>query len=351
MSSALQSELTALQQNNYVTLAILIAVGYDYVLTFSNEIEYFWTKPWTWVSTLFVLVRYCGLYQIVVSALLGSSFLPGPAETYVFLLPSLSGLYDCIRCLSNSCKMMVVIRGWVFLLFLGAADFTMILRVWAMYSRSRLILVTLLALFSLEITAFVVVAAVQSDPQNLSAHTIQILDFSFCMVDPTSFMWVKVNSVIQMMNGAAVCILAIAQFVKQSLQMYRVTRRWELNRYMGLLVKQGIFYFLAVFMFFLINILASLGTLSIKQLWQADLTFLLQYVPMATLTPRFIIGIRELHARDVQGRRGEGIDTGFGFPSRGGGVGGTMMFAGLGLDGGLEGAEEIPLEFGTTELE
>ncbi|KAI9566850.1 hypothetical protein HD554DRAFT_1070249 [Boletus coccyginus] len=84
------------------------------------------------------------------------------------------------------------------------------------------------------------------------------------MVDPTSFMWVKVNSVIQMVNGAAVCILAIAQFVKQSLQMYRVTRQWELSRYMGLLVKQGIFYFLAVFMFCLINILASLGTLSIK---------------------------------------------------------------------------------------
>ncbi|KAI9566849.1 hypothetical protein HD554DRAFT_2315251 [Boletus coccyginus] len=111
MSSALQSELTALQQNNYVTLAILIAVGYDYVLTISDEIEYLWTKSWTWVSTLFVLVRYCGLYHLAVSALcmcnmkrdvdqtvtpplVGSSFLPGPAETYVFLLPSLSGLYD-----------------------------------------------------------------------------------------------------------------------------------------------------------------------------------------------------------------------------------------------------------------
>ncbi|KAF8547053.1 hypothetical protein OG21DRAFT_1490564 [Imleria badia] len=81
MSSLLQSMLTRLQQNDYVThrfilswaikftslpiaVAILTAVGYDYVLTFSNEIEYIWTKPWTWVSMLFILVHYVGLYTL-----------------------------------------------------------------------------------------------------------------------------------------------------------------------------------------------------------------------------------------------------------------------------------------------
>ena len=45
---------------------------------------------------------------------------------------------------------------------------------------------------------------------------------------------------------------------------------------------------------------------------------------MYTLTPRFILSIRELYARDVQGRRGEGIDTGFGLSS-GRGTGGTAI--------------------------
>ncbi|KAF8553928.1 hypothetical protein OG21DRAFT_1175995 [Imleria badia] len=44
MSSAIQSALTSLQQNNYVSLAILTALGHDYVLTFSNEIEYIWVS-------------------------------------------------------------------------------------------------------------------------------------------------------------------------------------------------------------------------------------------------------------------------------------------------------------------
>ncbi|KAF8548550.1 hypothetical protein OG21DRAFT_748850 [Imleria badia] len=78
-------------QNNYVTVVALTAVGYDYVLTFSDEITYIWSKPWTWVSTLFVLVRYFGLLNLTFISLVGSSFLPGPAETYVFILLSFSG--------------------------------------------------------------------------------------------------------------------------------------------------------------------------------------------------------------------------------------------------------------------
>jgi len=98
-------------------------------------------------------------------------------------------------------------------------------------------------------------------------------------------------------------------------------------------------------MFSLINLLVSFGKLSLKQLWQADLTFILQLVPIFTLTSRFIISIRELYAHDVRGTRGEGIDTGFGLPSHGGSAGGTVvMFAGFGRDEGAEGTEEIPME-------
>ncbi|KAF8420537.1 hypothetical protein L210DRAFT_3536117 [Boletus edulis BED1] len=57
-------------------------------------VEYIWTKPWTLVSTLFVLVRYCGLYCLIISTLIGSSFLPGPAKTYVFVLLLMLGFHS-----------------------------------------------------------------------------------------------------------------------------------------------------------------------------------------------------------------------------------------------------------------
>lgn len=43
------------------------------------------------------------------------------------------------------------------------------------------------------------------------------------------------------------------------------------------------------------------------------LLIILNYVPVFTLTPRFIMSLRALYAHDVRGRYGEGIDTGFGF--------------------------------------
>ncbi|KAF8452718.1 hypothetical protein L210DRAFT_2053440 [Boletus edulis BED1] len=60
MSSDVQSALTFLQLNDYISLVIATAVIYDYFLTISNEVAYIWKRPWTIVSTLFLLVRYVG---------------------------------------------------------------------------------------------------------------------------------------------------------------------------------------------------------------------------------------------------------------------------------------------------
>ena len=51
--------------------------------------------------------------------------------------------------------------------------------------------------------------------------------------------------IVQMTHGAAMCSLAIAHSLRQSLQTYRVTKQCQLNRYTTLLVKQGILYFIA----------------------------------------------------------------------------------------------------------
>ena len=81
---------------------------------------------------------------------------------------------------------------------------------------------------------------------NHKVATIQIddLSYSYCVVESNSSIWTQLATVLQIMHGAAVCMLALLQFVKQSIQMYRVTKQWQLNRYMSLLVREGILYFL-----------------------------------------------------------------------------------------------------------
>ena len=83
--------------------------------------------------------------------------------------------------------------------------------------------------------------------------------------------------------------------------------------------------------------------------WQLVLLVILEYVPIYTLTPRFILNMRELYARDSRGRREGQIDTGFGLSTPV--PDGTMMvFADAEQNEGLGDVEDIPMEVGTTQV-
>ena len=100
----------------------------------------------------------------------------------------------------------------------------------------------------------------------------------------------------------------------------------------------------------IVNVLAASGG-SPTGGWLLILS-VLEFVPLITLTPRFILSIREMYVRDVRGRRGSGIDTGFGLSSSGRDAGGTaIVFADVEQNERSEGIEEIPMEVGTTQPE
>lgn len=46
--------------------------------------------------------------------------------------------------------------------------------------------------------------------------------------------------------------------------------------------------------------------------WSLLVSSTLRTIPLVTLVPRFILNLREIHGRDLQGRRGSNIDTAFG---------------------------------------
>ncbi|KAN0092755.1 hypothetical protein V8E55_003539 [Tylopilus felleus] len=102
---------------------------------------------------------------------------------------------------------------------------------------------------------------------------------------------------------------------------------------MGLLVKQGILSFLAIILFNLSNLLSTFGKVPAGG-WQLVLLLIVEYGPIYTLAPRFILSMREMYAHDVRGRREGGNDTGFGY---------------AGQNGSVEGVEEIQMEARTTQ--
>ena len=64
----------------------------------------------------------------------------------------------------------------------------------------------------------------------------------------------------------------------------------------------------SIFLMALLDILTFMGYFTTR--WSLMLMFVLRYVPIFTLAPRFILSIRELYGHDMHGRHGGGIDTG-----------------------------------------
>ena len=160
--------------------------------------------------------------------------------------------------------------------------------------------------------------------------TAQVLDFSFCVAESGPAIWAVINDSLQFTLAAVMCLLVTTQFVRQSFQLHKVAKRWQLNGYVNLFAREGMLYFLAyvhistllfqpvhsrliycdcsTLLFGLVNVLVLGGNVPTTG-WRALPIGILEYVPVFTLTPRFILSMRALYhdARD--------IDTEFGFTS------------------------------------
>lgn len=77
------------------------------------------------------------------------------------------------------------------------------------------------------------------------AVTVQVLYFSFCTGPGGPTLWHYIAETSQIGFSALMCLLVSIQFIKQSLQMYKATGQFQLNRYMNLFMREGILYFLA----------------------------------------------------------------------------------------------------------
>ncbi|KAF8558539.1 hypothetical protein OG21DRAFT_1481245 [Imleria badia] len=210
-----------------------------------------------------------------------------------------------------------------------------------MYNRSRIILGVLLLMYITEILVIIVACSIYSDPSYGTVSISQLLDITVCNIVYSTQTWNNARTIIQFVLGTAMCILVTVKFVRDSLQTYRATRKWQLNIYMTPLIRDGLLYFLVTLLYSIINMLYILG--NIPQGWIARLFVITANGLLYTLTPRFFMNVRELYMLDMQGRFCGDIDTDFGLSSGVGGstTVGTMAFVEGGVTRGLDDGEEI----------
>ena len=80
---------------------------------------------------------------------------------------------------------------------------------------------------------------------------MQVHEFMFCVPQPSSRLWFEAVEPVELAFSTFLCLLATVRFATQSLQMYRVTGKFQLSRYMNVLVREGVLYFLVYDLVFL----------------------------------------------------------------------------------------------------
>ncbi|KAF9233832.1 hypothetical protein BU15DRAFT_66268 [Melanogaster broomeanus] len=194
---------------------------------------------------------------------------------------------------------------------------------------ARMILVILLGIYVPTISVLVVSAAIQ-DNTNLSVTTTEVAHSQSCItIFNTTPSIVVYTFVPRFILGILLFILAVTQFVRESLEMYKAIKQWRSNRYMELLVRESILYFIAYVPLspcqakmnsstksqyspasnLLYNVACLVSVLGMPA--NLVLTMGAAVVPYV-VAPRFVLSVRALHSCVV----GNHIDTGFGAGSQ-----------------------------------
>ncbi|KAF9230574.1 hypothetical protein BU15DRAFT_69079 [Melanogaster broomeanus] len=193
---------------------------------------------------------------------------------------------------------------WGNMIYLSVTDLTLILRVYAMYNRSRIVLgIILLVYIPTVAVQFALIVMFNNFKTHLSVTEVEEMNLKFCVTsysDATElsiYIWIA-----RAVNSAVLCLFAVAQFIRHALEMHKVLGKWQSNRYMRFLVQESILYFISDLLYNVLGIVLGPSK-------TVSRTAAAPYL----LAPRLIISAREFHSHIV----GDHIDNGFGFSSQG----------------------------------
>ena len=79
---------------------------------------------------------------------------------------------------------------------------------------------------------------------------MQISNLTLCSFVGTASTWDNAIATVQFILNASLFTLVVVKFARESFQMHRVTGKWQLNKYLHILLREGFLYFLAYVSYF-----------------------------------------------------------------------------------------------------
>lgn len=227
--STFLSDLRDIQSIRYAQLASGTIIMYDHLVTFGDEVELIWKSSWTLGKILFILNRYYPLIAAIVN-------------TYAIFFPRLTNTF-CLRYFQW--------QGWTGLLTCMFPEIILQMRIYALYSLNRKVLILIVAGFICASTASaVVMGKALSQITAIAAHPIPGLVSCVPAGVPKHFFafWIPI-----LVYESLLCGLALFrgfQTFQSSASPFRS------GKYLvSILIRDSILYFLIMFATYLTNLL------------------------------------------------------------------------------------------------
>lgn len=265
---------------SYFVVAASVGAIYDWVLSFEQEVELIWRQRWSLMTILYLSVRYGGIVFAVIDAITSVQTI-SVTDLGCFILYSILNLTNIVA---------AVILGVI-----------MITRLHAMYQRSKMVLIVLIAVF-LPVNIFDIVVVVLS-LQKTSGEEVILSGTYECsisaegdilLLDPITWLLAIVWEV-----------LALSLAVWIAVQHFHELRRHAVGGFIGdcfkVLVKSHVIYFASSVVVSCLQISCLLSANSMDPFsLETDIyvALLRIFTPIQSfvLGPRLILGLREYHA-------------------------------------------------------
>ncbi|KAG2036729.1 hypothetical protein BDR03DRAFT_959301 [Suillus americanus] len=266
---------------SYFIVAASVGVWYDWALTLAQEIELIWRQRWSLMTTLYLCLRYVGLVYAVISILSQVPTIP---------------LTD------TSCYAFFIAINWITFISTGILGVIMIVRLYAMYERSRKVLIPLVVTF---LALSIVNGTIAGSVTKNSSAVVLVLSGSYVCspsFNGNGVLLVDITWIIGIAWEVVALCLAVWIAVKHICELRRSSPGGGiLGDCFMVMIKTHVAYFtgfVAVSCFQIGYLSPTLSTNPYSLETQVYLGFsqIFTLVQMVVLGPRLILSVREFNA-------------------------------------------------------
>ncbi|KAG1798221.1 uncharacterized protein HD556DRAFT_1440556 [Suillus plorans] len=255
--------------SSYLVVAASTGVIYDWILAFGQEVELIWKQHWSLTTVLYLAVRYVGIMY----AIMNIQYVPG---LYMYF-----AVY------------------WTTLVLIAILGVIMIARLYAMYQRSRKVLVLLVVVFTAIIVANTVMFKINM--RYISAEQFILSGTYQCVADNPGHL----NNICWILIGVweiFILCLAVRIALKHFRELGRHSAGGVIRGCFVVLMKTHMSYFVSSVVVLCLFLGYSSPTMPKDPYSPTTLTYfgfleLFSIVQSAVLGPRLILSIREYHAK------------------------------------------------------